>query len=178
MSVMPHIPIITIIGRSGSGKTTLIEKLLREFRRRGYRVGTVKHHLHDVDIDKEGKDSWRHARAGADTVLLVSPRKLAVLKDIYQGDLPLETLVSRYVYDVDLILAEGYKSGKYPKVEIFRQGVHDKPLWIDEDTLIATVTDCAALKTGSPCFGLEEIVPLVDLLEKRFCKRLGEKRKR
>ena len=165
---MSRIPIVTIVGKSGSGKTTLIEKLLAEFRRRGYRIGTVKHHLHDFEVDKEGKDSWRHARAGADTVVVASPHKLAVVKDMHQTDIPLETLAERYIHDVDLILAEGYKSGTYHKVEIFRASVHEKPLWSNEKTLLATVTDRSDLNTGSPCFGLEEVVSLVDLLEARL----------
>lgn len=139
-----------------------------EFRRRGFRVGTVKHHLHDFEIDKEGKDSWRHARAGADTVIVVSPHKLAVVKDMHQSEIPLELIAERYIHDVDLILAEGYKSGKYNKVEIFRANVHEKPLWSNDEKLLATVTDLHDLNTGAPCFGLEEIVPLVNLLEERL----------
>ncbi len=165
---MSKIPILTIVGKSGSGKTTLIEKLLAELRRRGYRVGTVKHHLHDFEIDKEGKDSWRHARAGADTVVVASPHKLAMVKDMHQTEIPLETIAERYFYDVDLILAEGYKSGEYNKVEIFRSSVHKKPLFSNDERLLATVTDRTDLKTASPCFGLEEIVPLAGLLEERL----------
>ena len=167
---MSRIPIVAIVGRSGSGKTTLIEKLLPEFRRRGYRIGTIKHHLHDFEVDKEGKDSWRHARAGADTVVVVSPYKLAVVKEMHRTEPPLESIAERYIHDVDLILAEGYKRGEHYKVEIFRTSVHEKPLWLNEKTLLATVTDCHGLETGSPCFGLEEIGALTDLLEERLIR--------
>ena len=76
------IPIISIVGKSDSGKTTLIEKIVPELVRRGYRICTVKHHLHDFEIDKEGKDSWRHKRAGAHSVIISSPRKVALTRDV------------------------------------------------------------------------------------------------
>ena len=63
-------PIVSIVGKSDSGKTTLLEKLVAAIRSRGYRVGTIKHDTHGFDIDHEGKDSWRHKKAGARTVVL------------------------------------------------------------------------------------------------------------
>ena len=158
------IPIISIVGRSGSGKTTLIEKLLPEFKRRGYRVGTVKHHLHDFDIDKEGKDSWRHARAGAETVVISSPHKLAMVKTT-TSHISLENIRDIFFYDIDMIIAEGYKTSNQFKVEVFRATVHEKPLFTEEDNLLATVSD-SDIDAGVPCFGLEEIVPLANFLEK------------
>lgn len=158
-----NIPIITIVGNSNSGKTTLIEKLIPEFIRRGYRIGTVKHHLHDFDIDKKGKDTWRHAQAGADTVIISSPHKLAMVKKM-TTETSLDTMRENFFSDVDLILAEGYKRGDYLKVEIFRAAVHEHPLFSHDEKLLATVTD-SDIHTGKPCFRLEEIVPLVDLLE-------------
>ena len=66
-------PIISVVGKSRSGKTGLVESLIRGLKKKGYKVGTVKHHFHgDFDIDHEGKDSWRHSNAGADTVVIAS----------------------------------------------------------------------------------------------------------
>jgi molybdopterin-guanine dinucleotide biosynthesis protein B len=164
------VPIISIVGKSGSVKTTLIEKLLPEFKRRGYRVGTIKHHLHNFDIDKEGKDSWRHAQAGAKTVVVASPHKVAMVKNM-TTDLSLEDLRDRYFYDVDFVIAEGFKGEKQPKVEVFRAGVHEKPLFTNEDkNLLATVTD-SDVQTGVPCFGLEEIIALVNFLERTLFEK-------
>jgi molybdopterin-guanine dinucleotide biosynthesis protein B len=158
------IPIIAIVGKSGSGKTTLIEKLLPEMKKRGYRVGTIKHHLHEFDIDQEGKDSWRHAQAGADTVIIASPRKLALVKRLF-SDMSPEEMRNRFFHDVDIILAEGYKTHASLKIEVFRSMIHEKPICIEEDNLLALVSD-QKFTLKVPCFGLEEIVPLVDFLEK------------
>lgn len=160
------IPIISIVGKSNSGKTTLIEKLIPEFKRRGYRIGTIKHHLHDFEVDQEGKDSWRHAQAGADAVAIASPYKLAFITTP-PSDLTLDELRDRYFQNVDLVIAEGYKGSTHPKVEVFRAAVHEHPLFRKGDNLLATVSDIEA-DTGVPCFGLEDIVPLADLLEKTF----------
>ena len=160
------IPIISIVGKSNSGKTTLIEKLIPEFKRRGYRIGTIKHHLHDFEVDQKGKDSWRHAQAGAEAVAIASPYKLAFIT-IPRSDLTLDELRDRYFQDVDLVLAEGYKGCTHPKVEVFREGVHERPLFRKGDNLLATVSD-TDIDTGVPRFGLEDIAPLVDFLEKTF----------
>jgi molybdopterin-guanine dinucleotide biosynthesis protein B len=163
------IPIISIVGKSGSGKTTLIEKLLPEFTRRGYRIGTVKHHLHDFDVDKEGKDSWRHARAGAKTVVISSPHKLAMVKKT-ASDISLEEMHDKLFYDVDIVIAEGYKTSHHLKVEVFRSAVHAKPLFTNNERLLAIVSD-TSIDTDIPCFGLEEIVPLVDFLENTLLRK-------
>ena len=76
------IPVVSIVGKSDAGKTTLIEKLIPELVRRGYRVATVKHDVHGFDVDREGKDSWRHKQAGAHTVVISSPEKLALIRDV------------------------------------------------------------------------------------------------
>ena len=77
-------PIISIVGKSDSGKTTLLEKLIAEIKNRGYHIGTIKHDTHGFDIDREGKDTWRHKKAGASTVAISSPTKVAIIKDINQ----------------------------------------------------------------------------------------------
>ena len=161
------IPVVAIVGQSGSGKTTLLEKLLPELKRRGYRVGTIKHHPHPIfHIDSEVKDSWRHAQAGADTVVLASSAKVAVIKGV-AAELTLEELRARFFYDVDIVIAEGYKTHPFPKVEIFRSAVHDHPICTGDEHLLAIVSD-SDVHLGGPCFGLEDIVPLADFLEERL----------
>ena len=154
--------IVAIVGKSGSGKTTFLEKLIPELKRRGYRVGTIKHHRHAVDIDYEGKDSWRHARAGADAVVLASPERIALVKKL-AIEIPPEEIRDQFFRDVDVILAEGYKEIALPKVEIFRSQAHAAPICLNDPMLRALVSDQTF--QGVPCFGLEDVCLLVDFLE-------------
>jgi molybdopterin-guanine dinucleotide biosynthesis protein B len=161
-------PIVAIVGKSGSGKTTLIEKLLPELKRRGYRIGTIKHHRHPVEIDYEGKDSWRHTRAGAETVVLASPERLSMVKKL-EVDMTPEEMRERFFEEMDLVLAEGYKGGVYPKIEVFRTAVHDAPI-CQNDTMLQAIVSDQNLRIGVPCFGLEDVDALADFLEQRYLK--------
>ncbi len=111
------IPIVSIVGRSNTGKTTLIEKMIPELRRRGYRVATIKHNIHGFDIDHEGKDSWRHKKAGAQMTVIASPHQVAVVEDVNR-DYELSELRDHYIRDVDIILSEGFKKNPHPKIEV------------------------------------------------------------
>jgi len=157
-------PIISIVGKSESGKTTLIEKLIPELKKRGYRIGTVKHALHGFQIDREGKDSFRHKAAGADTVVVVSPKSIAMVKN--GGGETLDFVV-KYFSDMDLVITEGYKRENKPKIEVFRKARHAEPLCRDDNNLFALVTD-DDLDLNVPRFGLEDIKGLADLIEKKF----------
>jgi len=156
--------IISIVGKSGSGKTTLIEKLIRELKRRDYTVGTVKHVFHSFDVDKKGKDSWRHMEAGADTVVVASQDKLAVFKT--GGGENLDDLAA-YFKDVDIVIAEGFIEDKKPKIEVYRSSIYKEPLCLGEKTLIALVTD-SDIETDVPIFGLDETSELADFIAKIF----------
>ena len=162
------IPIISIVGKSDSGKTTLIEKLLPELIRRGYRIATVKHDVHGFEVDREGKDSWRHKQAGAHTVVISSPQKIALIRDV-EKDLTLEEIRERMIQDVDLILSEGYKKDVQPKVEIFRKEMHKELLCTREDNLIAIVSN-RTFNMDVPCFGLEDVKGLADFIENQYLK--------
>ena len=162
------IPIISIVGKSDSGKTTLIEKLVPELTRRGYRIATVKHDVHGFEVDREGKDSWRHKKAGAHTVVISSPEKVALIRDI-ERDLSLAEIRDKLIQDVDLILSEGYKRDAQPKIEIFRKEKHQELLCAKEDNLIAIVSD-QTFNVGVPCFDLEDMKGLANFIEKEFLK--------
>ena len=162
------IPILSIVGKSDSGKTTLIEKLLPELTRRGYRIATVKHDVHGFEVDREGKDSWRHKQAGAHTVIISSAKKIALIRDI-EKDLTLDELRGKLVRDVDLILSEGYKKDIQPKIEIFRKEKHKELLCTREDNLVAIVSD-QPFDVGVPCFDLDDTRGLADFIEDRFLK--------
>jgi molybdopterin-guanine dinucleotide biosynthesis protein B len=168
------IPIVSIVGKSDSGKTTLIEKLVPELTRRGYRVATVKHDVHGFEVDREGKDSWRHKQAGAHTVVISSPKKVALIRDV-EKDLTLEEIREKLIQDVDLILSEGYKKDVQPKIEIFRTEKHKELLCTEEDNLIAIVSD-KKFRVGVPCLFLDDIRGVADFIEKKYLQseREGE----
>jgi len=161
---MPQV--ICIVGRSQSGKTTLIEKLIPVLRNKGYRIGTIKHSHHIFDFDKSGKDSWRHKDAGAEAVIIASPGKIAMVKNDHQGTL--DSLVD-YFSDLDLVITEGYKGARKPKIEVVRAARHDDVLLRKDNYLVAVVTD-ADLKIEQPVFGLEDIDNLADFIAEKYLK--------
>jgi len=163
------IPIVSIVGKSNSGKTTLIEKLIAELVRRGYKVATIKHDVHGFEIDKEGKDSWRHKKAGAHTVIISSPQKLALIRDV-DHDAELTELREKYVRDVDIILSEGFKRNSQPKIEVFRHELNQELLCQKEDNLIAIASN-KPFQIGVPCFDINDACGLVNLIEEKFLKR-------
>jgi molybdopterin-guanine dinucleotide biosynthesis protein MobB len=159
------IPVIAIVGCSGSGKTTLMEKLIPELQRRGFRVGTIKHHVHEsFEIDYPGKDTWRHARAGSECVVLASPSKVAMIRHI-EKELSLDEIVAE-MHAVDIILAEGYHWVEKPKIEVVRKE-HSQELRCNPDELLAIVTDLD-FDLDVPCFGLEDVIGLADLIADKY----------
>jgi molybdopterin-guanine dinucleotide biosynthesis protein B len=169
------IPILSVVGRSNSGKTTLLEKLIRELTRRGRRIGTIKHHFHGrVEVDVPGKDSWRHKQAGARIVALSAPDTLFVLGDV-AGEWTLDAIAHLALFEVDLILTEGFKSGRMPKVEVNRAAQELPLLCGSGDNLVAVVTD-RDLRLPIPCFGLDAVGPLADFIEQEYLKGLGPSR--
>lgn len=162
------IPIVCIVGRSGSGKTTLIEKLIPELKRSGYQVATIKHDTHGFEVDKEGKDSWRHKQAGAKLVIISSSKKIALIEDV-ERDSKLEELRQWFIKDADIILTEGYKRSPHPKIEVSRSELHPELLCTREDNLIAIASD-QKFDLGVPFFDLNDAKGLARLIEEKFLK--------
>jgi molybdopterin-guanine dinucleotide biosynthesis protein B len=163
--IMPSV--ITIVGYSNSGKTTLIENLIPELKRRGYRIGTIKHTHHGFSMDPKGKDTYRHRAAGADTVLAAAPGQIALVKSVAEADL--DSLLP-YFQDMDIVLVEGFKQEKKPKIEVFRSKIHPIPLFLKDNLLLAIVTD-SPYSANVPVFQFENIPAICDLIEKHFNKR-------
>lgn len=105
------IPIVCFVGASNVGKTTFLERLIPELERRGYRVGIVKHDAHSFEIDREGKDTWRLRRAGANTVAISSPEKVAVIRRTDE-EMDLQVMAGRLFWSEDLLLTEGFKRSR------------------------------------------------------------------
>jgi molybdopterin-guanine dinucleotide biosynthesis protein B len=161
------VPILSIVGRSNSGKTTLLEKLIPALTARGWRIGTIKHHFHGpVEVDVPGKDSWRHRQAGARVVALASRDTLFIVGEIH-GEWPLQQIAHQALFDVDLILTEGFKAGPMPKIEVNRTAQSLPLLCGPEDRLVAVVSD-RDHPVSVPRFGLEDVGPLADFIEREF----------
>lgn len=158
---MKRPPIVSVVGKSDSGKTTLVEGLIRELKRRGYRVGTIKHDAHSFQIDHPGTDTWRHAQAGSDHVVISSPQQVASIRRV-ERELTLAELAEA-MPDVDIILTEGYRRGDAPKIEVSRRA-RSQTLLCSAQELIAVVTDYP-VTIEVPHFDLNDYERLVDLIE-------------
>jgi len=162
-------PVISIVGSSGVGKTTLMEKLIPELVQRGFRVGTVKHDVHGFEMDKPGKDSWRHKQAGAVVSIISSPYQIGMVRDVDHDHDPEE--LSPYLTDLDIILTEGYKIKGKSKLEVFRPEVNSEPLCRDDEKLFALVSD-TPIDLGVPRFPAKDIKGLADFLISHFGLRV------
>jgi molybdopterin-guanine dinucleotide biosynthesis protein B len=160
--------VVSIVSKKDSGKTTLLEKLIPLLKARGYRVGTVKHDTHGFSIDHEGKDTWRHKQAGAETVVISSPWKLSVIRDVVEEQ-SLDGIVQHYLADMDIVLTEGYKREGKPQIEVFRSTAHREPIHKKgiRNTLVAVVSD-VALDLDVPCFDLNDVAGLADFIQRTF----------
>lgn len=146
---------------SNTGKTVLIEGLIKELKNRGYTVATIKHDVHGFDIDKEGKDTWRHRKAGAEAVIISSKGRMALIREV-QEEVPLEELIKQ-VEDFDFIIIEGYKKSKYRKLEVYRQGISNEII-TPKEKLIGVASNVSLSLEGVRVVDLnnyEEIANLV-----------------
>jgi molybdopterin-guanine dinucleotide biosynthesis protein B len=142
-------------GYSGTGKTTLIERLIPRLVARGLRVSLIKHAHHAFDIDKPGKDSYRHREAGAAEVLITSAQRWVLMHELRGGPEPdLEAQLAR-ISPCDLVLVEGYKRADIPKLEIHRAST-GKPLLHPEDPNIVAVASDGPVRTSLPVLDLND----------------------
>lgn len=134
--------VLGVAGWSGAGKTTLIVALLPRLRALGLCVSTIKHAHHGFDIDRPGKDSFRHRAAGAHEVLVASGARWALLHEIDGPEPPLSDLLARLA-PVDLVLVEGFKSSPGAKLEVHRPALGQPPLWPGRPEILAVASDAA-----------------------------------
>jgi molybdopterin-guanine dinucleotide biosynthesis protein MobB len=151
------VPVLGFAAFSGTGKTTLLKQLIPLLRAHGLRLGLIKHAHHSFDVDVPGKDSYELRKAGADRVLLGSRRRWALMVEREQDDEPdLAELLARFPdEDLDLILVEGFKHQRFPKIELHRPA-RGKPLLAPDDPDILAVASDSPLKLALPRLDLND----------------------
>lgn len=165
------VKVVSFVAKSGTGKTTLLEKVIPLLKERGYRVGVIKHDAHRFDIDHPGKDSHRLTWAGTDTMLIMSPEKLALVKK-HAAPPAIEEALATYFTDVDIVLTEGFKRGSMPKIELHRKERSPTLICRGEEhdpTLVAVASD-EALELDVPVLDLNDAGATADFIEKEFLR--------
>jgi molybdopterin-guanine dinucleotide biosynthesis protein B len=164
--------IFGICGRSGQGKTTLIEALLPWFQARGLIVNVVKHSHHSIDLEPPGKDSARFRAAGAGEVLIASPYRYAIVRELHDApEPPLTELIARLSF-ADLTLVEGFTREPLPRLEVVRPDEGRDPLYLSDTAILAIATDNASRLHDAPNVPL---LPLADVagIGAFICKTVG-----
>ena len=153
-----------VVGWKNSGKTGLMERLVTEIAGRGLSVSTLKHAHHSFDVDHAGKDSYRHREAGATEVLLASRNRWALMHEMRGADEePMEALLAR-LSPVDLVLVEGYKRDRHPKIEAHRSATGNPLIATDDPTVRAIASDSGAEAQGRPTFHLDDTAAIADFI--------------
>ncbi len=157
--------IIGLAGWSGSGKTTLITNVVPMLVKRGLKVATVKHAHHEFDTDQPGKDSWLHRQAGASEVAIVSSRRWAIVHELGgEPEPPLGDVLAKLSV-VDLVIVEGFKRHRHPKLEVYRAVVGKPLLYPDDDCIVAIATDGPLPQAQVPVLMLDDINGIANLLQ-------------
>jgi molybdopterin-guanine dinucleotide biosynthesis adapter protein len=166
---MPDHRILGITGWKNSGKTTLTERLVAALVAQGYRIATIKHAHHAFDIDHEGRDSFRHRKAGATQVAVVSSKRWALIHELEnETEPPLGEVLER-LSPCDLVIIEGYKREGHDKIEVRRTGAREATPIADSDpSIIALVTDMEDSQTVLPRFDLDDVEAVTRFVMGRY----------
>jgi molybdopterin-guanine dinucleotide biosynthesis adapter protein len=154
-----------LTGWSGSGKTTLMAGLIPALRAMGLSVSTIKHAHKGFDIDRPGKDSFIHREAGAAEVLIASPQRWALLHEVRDAGEPTLEMLLAQLAPVDLVLVEGFKRDRHPKIEVWRAAVGKPLIARDDDSIVAVATEPGAPPPDCP-------VPIIDVNDATGVARL------
>lgn len=156
--------VLGIAGWSGSGKTTLITKLIPLLAQRAVKVATIKHAHHAFDVDQPGKDSYEHRKAGASEVIVSSARRWVQMHEVGDGvEATLPELLRR-LSPCDLVLVEGFKTGRHPKMEVFRAAVGKSPLHPEDPRIVAIASDQRFPGAGVPVVDINDIAAVADIV--------------
>ena len=175
---MTSMRIIGLAGWSGSGKTTLVTNVIPVLVKRGLKVATVKHAHHEFDTDQPGKDSWMHRQAGASEVAIVSSRRWAIVHELVGEPEPMLGDVLARLSPVDLVIVEGFKRHRHPKLEVYRAAVGKPLLHLDDDCIVAIATDAPLPQAQVPVlmFGDVESIATMLTAEALPLERIGPAR--
>lgn len=151
-----RIPVLGFVAASGTGKTTLLTQLIPVLKQNGLRIGLIKHSHHDFEIDRPGKDSFRLREAGASPVMLVSRFRRAIISEFVPEKEPRldDQLKQLDQSELDLILVEGFKAEKFPKIELYRASLA-RPLFYPNDPDIIAIATDTVLETPAHLAQLE-----------------------
>ena len=155
--------IFGVTGWKNSGKTGLMERLITEFTARGLSVSSIKHAHHSFDIDHPGRDSYRHRDAGARQVLLASRNRWALMHELRDEDEPSLGDLIKQLSPVDLVLIEGYKRDRHPKIEAHRKET-GQPLIAPEDETIVAVASDASVAIDRPVLDLNDTASIANFI--------------
>ena len=150
-----------IVGWSGSGKTDLTTRIISYYSQKKIIVSSIKHTHHDFEIDKEGKDSQKHVQSGANEVILYNEKKWALISKLQQKSTSIYKILEKFEKKDQLILIEGLKHSKFPKLEVIRSSIK-KPYiykW-ENDTINGFITKKIIIKdedVDSPSYNKEII---------------------
>lgn len=153
-----------VTGWKNNGKTRLVVGLVRDLTARGLRVATIKHAHHSFDIDHPGRDSYLHREAGAAQVIVASASRWAMVHELRGEPEPELVDLLQKIGDMDLVLLEGFKRGPHPKIEVIRAGFCDRPIALDDPTIVALATDTQFEGLTLPMFGLDDIAQMADFV--------------
>ncbi|HPW68853.1 MAG: molybdopterin-guanine dinucleotide biosynthesis protein B [Desulfomonilia bacterium] len=151
-----------------SGKTFLIERLIEEYKKRGLKVAAVKHANHLDQVDREGKDTHRFARKGADRIVLFSDHALMLYEFSRPGT---DYLVELAGKSMDIVFVEGFKKGPFPKIEVFNPSLYDAPLCLenpDEKEAYIALVSKEPFDAGLPWFSFGDIKGLCTFIDGRI----------
>lgn len=161
--------VIGFAGWSGSGKTTLVEQVVAILSARGLAVSLIKHAHHTFDIDHQGKDSWRHRHAGCREVLISSGVRWSLMHELRgEEEMSLEALLAK-LSPCDLVLVEGFKRARIPKIEIRRTTVSEPPFYPDDADIVAVATD-VELPTALPQLDINDAAAVADFIQAFIAK--------
>jgi len=156
--------VLGLAGWSGAGKTTLIVKLIPELVGRGVSVSTIKHAHHAFDVDKPGKDSYRHREAGATEVLVASEHRWALMHEHRGESEPDAAALMRHMTPVDLLLIEGFKREVHDKLEVFRRDIGKPLLSAGDPSFIAILSDGPVPESDLPVIDLDDVAVIADFI--------------
>lgn len=158
--------VIGVAGFKNAGKTTLVEKLVSELTRRGHRISTVKHAHHSFDIDHEGRDSFRHRKAGASEVAVVSRHRWAIIHESRDDAEPTLEEVLAKLAPCDLVIVEGYKRDTHDKIEVRNLELAHPKLAGDDPTVVAIAANGVIGDAPVPVFDRDDVSALASFIER------------